>query len=149
MGMMDLIWDKLTDVDWGETAPYVDTLLVPVININLTSKAQFNNQRHHSLHVAAEVERQLTGRVMLMPPIAYITNEAWFQSYVTNIRRRAANGEFAHVFFLIDETVLEQTQDIDWGHRLKVADSSSSVEDARAEIRNLCEQLVQKWQEEV
>lgn len=144
-----MIWDKLHDHDWSKVAPYVDTLLIPVININLEDKAKFDEQRTDSLYAAAEIERQLTGRVILMPPVSYITNDAAIQSYVTSIRRRAQNSGFGHLFFLIEGALIEETEDIDWGDYLEVPPMPSSSAEASNEIRKLCEQIIQIWQKEV
>ena len=140
-----MIWDKLNEQDWKKVAPYADTLLIPVMNIDLENKAELEYQRKDSLHTAAEIERQLTGRVLLLPPVAYIANETWFQSYITSIRRQGEVGGFRHLFFLLDEKVLEVTPHIDWGAHLSISEQRDSV----AQIQQLCEQIVQKWQKEV
>ena len=140
-----MIWDKLSDTDWKKAAPYVDTLLVPVIDINMSDKASFSEQHRHSLDIAIKIERQLTGRVMLMPPVSYVADEVWLQPYVTNIRQQGEAAGFSRLFFLIEEALLERVNTVDWGDYLKV----SIIEDTDEQIRNLCEQIVHEWRKEV
>lgn len=140
-----MIWDKLSEQDWKKVAPYVDTLLVPVLNIDLANKAELGEEQQVILNAAAEVERQLTGRLILMPPVPYIANETWFQAYISSIRRRAEDGGFRHLFFILQETSLELNPLIDWGEYISVSQRPHSA----AQIRQLCEQIVQQWQKEV
>lgn len=144
-----MIWDKLNERDWVKAAPYVDTLLIPVIEVHLDQKATFAKQRRDSVRAAVEMERQLTGRTVLMPPVSYITNDDWLAPYVANIRQQTKRAGFSYSFFLIDEKLAEKTRDIDWGNVITVPELPSSAAEKRHKIRKLCEQLIQKWQEEV
>lgn len=140
-----MIWDNLDEQDWKKAAPYVDTVLVAVCDIKPENKLDLSSQTSRTVYVASEIERQLKGRVMLMPPVSYLSNEPWFQSYVSSIRSRAEKGGFRHLFFVVEERVLETTPGVDWGTALTVSGDDNSD----AQIRQLCEQIVRQWQEEV
>lgn len=142
-----MIWDKLED--WHSVAPYVDTLLIPVIDVNVTDKAKLNEGWPDTLNAAGEIERQLTGRVILMPPIPFIANDEWMQALVNDIRSRVESGEFTYLFFLMDEDLRRRTPDVDWGTCLTFSDMPSSPTRTTEQIRQLCEQIIQKWQKAV
>lgn len=140
-----MIWDKLQQDYWQKAAPYVDTILIPVVPLPLHDKAQLGKEPLKCQKHAIDIERQLTGRVVLMPPVIHVVNEPWFQSYIQSIRQRAIQGGFNHLFFLLDEDTQQMTPDIDWFDHLIIP----KCDQREAQIRKLCEQILDIWQKEV
>lgn len=140
-----MIWDKLQHENWQKAAPYVDTILIPVVPLPLQNKAELSEEPLACQEIGIEIEQQLTGRVMLMPPVTHVANEAWLQSYIKSIRQQAVRGGFNHLFFLLDEDTRQVTPDINWFDHLVVSKHGRREE----QIRKLCEQIVNLWQKEV
>ena len=65
---------RLTEMrqdEWTKVAPYVDTLCLPVYRTAFSEKRIRLEERRVVEAVADRVERALTGRLLLLPAIAY------------------------------------------------------------------------------
>ncbi|MFC4078072.1 DUF2487 family protein [Salinithrix halophila] len=95
---------RLTNLDmeeWKQSAPYVDSLLVPVYGIRLPGKQPELFGPRLTERVAKAVEQELTGRLLLMPAIPYQgLDDKVFFSYIDSVVRELAPYGFHHLFFL-------------------------------------------------
>ncbi|SEN28408.1 DUF2487 family protein [Lihuaxuella thermophila] len=94
------------DMDqWSQYAPYVDTLCLPIYPLRIKDK-QIEIQRGQVVErVASLVEKQLTGRLLLLPSITYVGQEEAFFAYVTEIVQDLAGSGFYHLVLVTDGEV--------------------------------------------
>ena len=144
-----MIWDKLETENWQKAAPYVDTALIPIVNVYASSKEKWSKLEDDALYAAAAIERQLTGRVMLMPLIPYITNESWCKTYVGEIGCRVREGGFTSAFFILAEKTVRELPDLGAEELVLVPVLSANEAERSEQIQQLCEQIIGKWQKEV
>jgi hypothetical protein len=79
----------------------IDTVLVPVIKVNMGMKAdQYVNQAFWVLGVAAQIEEQLAGRIVLLPTVTYTGSHDWnalqlfLNQYAIDLGQSVANVVF-------------------------------------------------------
>src|SRR5690625_3718452 len=70
-------WSKDHLKTYIETKEYVDTLLIPLIKLDLKNDKQLENsglEREYLDILSYEIERRLAGRIMLLPAYTYMYN---------------------------------------------------------------------------
>lgn len=79
-------WTKANIETYLETKEYIDTLLIPLVKLDLTNDEQMKNSaltREYVDILANELERRLAGRLMLLPTYIYVNDV----NYETEIKR--------------------------------------------------------------
>ncbi|WP_054949636.1 DUF2487 family protein [Numidum massiliense] len=144
-----MIWNQLKEDEWRKAAPYVDTALVPVLDIYGLGKEALPVYGRHVGRATEVLERQLTGRVLCMPPLPFTVDDTAFSEHVALVRKRFNEAGFRFIFFVMDEATVKATGQVDWGMLLQVSETPESQDEAEEEIRQLCEQIVREWQKDV
>jgi hypothetical protein len=94
---------SLDHEDWIRWAPYVDTLLLPLYRIRISGKQPVLGEARRVREVASRVERELTGRLLLLPAIPYATADPGsLLQYVEHVADEV-KGDFHHFILLAPE----------------------------------------------
>jgi len=114
-------WLKNDLEKYGQAKEYIDTLLIPLIPFRMadTREAEKSAQQAEGISIIAnEIEKELTGRVLLAPPFHYLqTGDRTLE--VRRVNEWAAEMKeqpFEHIFLL--------TFDSSWKKLEKELDSS-------------------------
>ncbi|WP_243290051.1 YpiF family protein [Bacillus sp. FJAT-47783] len=96
------------DIDqYVQAKEYVDTAVVPLVPISFSEQMkQVVSKGEFVLTLANELERQLKGRILLLPPYTYLKNEEENKDKELKKWKATIKPHFKHVIFL--------TSDEDW-----------------------------------
>lgn len=70
-------WTKANIETYIETKEYIDTLLIPLVKLDLNNDKQMKEsalEREYIDALSYEIERRLAGRLMLLPTYSYVNN---------------------------------------------------------------------------
>lgn len=150
-------WSKDHLETYVDTKEYIDTLLVPLVNINMKNDKQLIKsglEREYIEILAYEIERRLAGRIMLLPTFVYTYNShydkeqerlnLWVQSF--------KQESFDNTFILtLDYEWSKRAQDID-GHILWLShipfdhiNEASAKPFVKSQADNLSETIQSFW----
>jgi hypothetical protein len=148
-------WDTMIMQDWEEYASYIDTICIPIaptqLNKNVTGFLHWVRVMNE---IGLNLERKLTGRLLLLPMIPYRgENKDIFLTYLKEIITQLSNLGF-HYFILLfhyrDKEISEEfTQQ--YGDNLAVSSYftrikvTASVEEMEAEAQFLYQQILHIW----
>ncbi|PRX40059.1 uncharacterized protein DUF2487 [Planifilum fimeticola] len=134
--------------EWTKVAPYVDTLCLPVYRLFLSEKQIHLEERRIVEAVAERVERALTGRLLLLPAIAYEGGDREaFRAYLSSVLAELVRSAFHHFVVILPEELAEAAEDRGkiTVHPLPVREEATEEEiDEWAEV--LQERIVGLWQ---
>lgn len=83
--------------EWKEKAAYIDTFCLPVYSFRLQNKEPEFNELETVERISAQIERELTGRLLLLPPIVYIgKNPSTLHQYIQEVIASFAEAQFHH-----------------------------------------------------
>ncbi|GAB2574618.1 DUF2487 family protein [Gracilibacillus alcaliphilus] len=104
-------WKKKDLQLFFQSKSYIDTLIIPVIPIELASEAsaaKLADQKRSIQIISDELERQFMGRLFLSPNYSYIYNQDYQQGIelLNQWTSTLSNEHFNHIFFL--------THDVNW-----------------------------------
>ncbi|SFS94676.1 DUF2487 family protein [Marininema halotolerans] len=91
---------KLAQDEWLRSAPFVDTLLIPVYRIGMTDKNPDLDEAKFTEKIARGVEQELTGRLLLMPAVPYGAEKNVFLHYVNDVIRQFSSSGFHYCFVI-------------------------------------------------
>lgn len=96
---------------YSQSKDYVDTAIVPLIPISMGSDAKTLISKGEFLHlISHEVERQLKGRVYLLPDFSYLHHQKeTTMKHIEDVKRELHN-EFKHVMFLTCDDTLKHSE---------------------------------------
>lgn len=159
MPLMKLIGRKVTAMKWNQSdlnkyisaKEYIDTLLIPLIPYQISDdgKMEKHAQQGELLSIfTTELERDLTGRTMLLPNYYYLST----QEKETEIERLnyfiadAKEQPFEHVFIITSDSAWKKHEkdldaDVLWWPGIKSADMQSK------ELRLLIHDQVEQFSE--
>ncbi|WP_053358066.1 YpiF family protein [Fictibacillus sp. FJAT-27399] len=142
---------------YQQSKEFVDTVIIPLQPLSFGPSMRTSaGMADYSLLIAEETERQLHGRLFLMPSFTYLKLEseealmARLHSWVSELKEEG----FRHIFFL--------TSDADWKkaeHELRetllwmpvipmeTMDSSYKEEIVKEQVKQLFQIILHKWQE--
>ncbi|MED2972763.1 YpiF family protein [Fictibacillus sp. B-59209] len=142
---------------YQQSKEFVDTVIIPLQPLSFGPSMRTSaGMADYSLLIAEETERQLHGRLFLMPSFTYLKLEsevalmARLHSWVSELKEEG----FRHIFFL--------TSDADWKkaeHELEetllwmpvipmeTMDSSYKEEIVKEQVKQLFQIILHKWQE--
>ncbi|GAA0423015.1 MAG: DUF2487 family protein [Bacillota bacterium] len=98
-------WNKADLAQYLEAKEYIDTILIPLIPYQMSTESELEKnafQNELTTVLANDLEKELTGRVMLTPSYYYVkhaTKEEEIErlhGWITEIQKQP----FSHVFFL-------------------------------------------------
>jgi len=96
-------WKHMNENEWKEVAAFVDTLLIPIHSLQLRDKMVGAKQSRLIESVAEELERSLTGRILLLPSISYIgQNPDVFKAYISEIIKEMNQSGFYYLVMVTD-----------------------------------------------
>lgn len=104
--------------DFLTNKQFIDTVIVPLVQIDLTEQGikQSSSASDYLLNLTNFIEHQFKGRIMLMPPVTYLTGVDQSGAVMLFEQQLQAAG-FKHVFFMTSDhalTTLQQTHNIVW-----------------------------------
>lgn len=95
---------KLVDLhpeSWYRSAPFVDTLLLPIAPVKVEGKLFVEEEKNQVEEICVSAEKQLMGRVLLLPTIHYLpttaeNTERFFEELITQF----AESDFTYLFLV-------------------------------------------------
>lgn len=116
-------WSRESLKQYVDAQEYIDTLLIPLVPLKLKDVQDLEKnafQRELLNILSNEIERELAGRIMLLPEYVYLANadleqecerlNSWIQA--------AKNQPFEHILFLTFDVAWKQLEDRLEGHLL-------------------------------
>lgn len=77
--------------DWQEQAPFVDTLCLPIYELQFANK-QLDIVRGREIErIASLVEKKLTGRLLLLPAMSYVFDKAYLARVIDKLQQSGFN----------------------------------------------------------
>ncbi|WP_270179040.1 YpiF family protein [Alkalihalobacillus sp. CinArs1] len=153
---------KWTESDIGvyvKEKEYVDTAVIPLIPISLTSNVKSTVSMGEYISIIAnELERQLKGRLLLVPAFTYLQteDEASRTARLKQVEAELMEGGMKHIITL--------TSDVDWKQSenqlssgllwmpaipLEHMDEQYKVETVSAQIKQVLQFVTNKWQSSI
>ncbi|MCK6257503.1 YpiF family protein [Fictibacillus sp. KIGAM418] len=142
---------------YQQSKEFVDTVIIPLQPLSFGPSMRTSaGMADYSLLIAEETERQLHGRLFLMPSFTYLKLESEealmsrLHSWVSELKEEG----FRHIFFL--------TSDADWKKAeqeleetllwmpvipMETMDSSYKEEIVKEQVKQLFQIILHKWQE--
>ncbi|KEZ53030.1 YpiF family protein [Metabacillus indicus] len=105
-------WTAGDAASYLESADYVDTAVVPLIQADFgTGLKHAAAEGEYALLISEDLERQLKGRVFLMPPVSYLKDAAedaenTVQQWYINLEK-----SFSHIFFMTSDPYWKTKED--------------------------------------
>ncbi|RLL48215.1 DUF2487 family protein [Oceanobacillus piezotolerans] len=96
-------WHKTDVSQYVEAKEYIDSAVIPLISLDFSLDIEKNAAQNEILEIlASQLERELTGRLMLVPSYYYIKtgNREVEISRLNNWVEHIKTQPFRHVFFL-------------------------------------------------
>ncbi|MCA0985768.1 YpiF family protein [Guptibacillus algicola] len=153
---------KWTESDievYAKEREYVDTAVVPLIPISLTSNLKSTVSMGEYINIISnELERQLKGRLLLVPAFTYLQSETQDSrtERFKKIEDELTDGGMKHIITL--------TSDVDWKQSeehlssgllwmpaipLEHMDEQHKVETISAQIKQVLQFVTNKWQSSI
>lgn len=143
------------DIDVVESQKqYIDTVLIPLIHIDFTSKKIKNSavDANFLLSVTHFVEMQLKGRLLLLPPTTY-TESTLPESLLPNMQQQLVEAGFKHIVFITSDLrwkTHEQSYSIIWlpAIPLESMDNSMKAKILEEQLKQVIPYLTDAWSNE-
>ncbi|RDW22054.1 YpiF family protein [Oceanobacillus chungangensis] len=144
-------WRSSDLTKYGDSKQYIDTIIIPLIPFQMSHNEELEKLAFQSelLNIfTSEIEKELAGRIMLMPAYSYLksadieTEINRINGWITDIKEQP----FANVFlFTLDATWKKKEQTLDghmlWLPSVQLGDLQSK--EMRAMIRDQVNQLIE------
>lgn len=107
---------EVKDIDqYLRAKEYVDTAIVPLVALSFDSDLkQLASKGEFILALANEMERQLKGRILLLPPYTYLKNHEDDSDKVLKKWKDTIKLHFKHVIFLTSDEKWRGNGDEGW-----------------------------------
>lgn len=103
---------QMNPAEWKEVATFVDTLCLPVTSIRIQEKEIQMENGEMVQYFAEELEKNLTGRLLLLPSISYTgQNPEVFKSYLNEIIKDIRQSGFYYFVFILDGSLKDLIQE--------------------------------------
>jgi hypothetical protein len=140
--------------EWQQVAPYVDTLILPVYQVEIQEKRLYVEKGKQLERVVSTLENRLAGRVLLLPAISYIGhNRFTFSSYMMEVVKAFSQSGFTYLILVVDGTIgLDEEWNHEEGQLLKTIHISLQLEDQMTseeiedQVGNIYQQILDIWQ---
>ncbi|MGG0788467.1 YpiF family protein [Peribacillus simplex] len=96
------------DLDmYMQSKEYVDTVLIPLVPLSFKGQMKQSGSMNEFLTILSlEIEKQMKGRILLLPTFHYISDEMDKVERLKSWANEVKENDFEHVFFL--------TSDFEW-----------------------------------
>ncbi|MGE7905684.1 YpiF family protein [Peribacillus sp. NPDC094092] len=96
------------DLDmYMQSKEYVDTVLIPLVPLSFKGQMKQSGSMNEFLTILSlEIEKQMKGRILLLPTFHYISDEMGKVDRLKRWANEVRENDFEHVFFL--------TSDFEW-----------------------------------
>ena len=136
---------------------YVDTVIMPLIGITFQGHVKQSASIHDFITIISrQVEQQLKGRLLLLPPMTYCND--WSRQECLEMLlnwKKSLEEEFAHVFFLTSDVEwktieAELGQSLLWTTPipLEYLDEKNKKPMMEEQVKPLLTKISQKWENE-
>ncbi|WP_170007462.1 DUF2487 family protein [Bacillus fonticola] len=138
-------WEAKDALAFQDTGEYVDTAIVPMIQLNPNTPVPSAAHAEYVQMVSYGLEKQLKGRIMLFPPVTYFEDQTPVIAHWTGNLKKVG---FSHVAYLgakgmsIDGSALRLgVPDIP----LETMDETYKQKLAGDQVQQLLQALVKHW----
>ncbi|MBK5462902.1 DUF2487 family protein [Peribacillus sp. TH16] len=84
-----------------QSKEYVDTVLIPLVPITFGSQIKQTGSMNEFLTIlSSEIEKQMKGRILLMPTFHYLSDEEDKIDLLKRWTNKVKENNFKHIFFL-------------------------------------------------
>jgi hypothetical protein len=145
--------DQINQDGWKEVAAFVDTLCLPVASVRIEEKELDIKNGKMVQYFAGELEKTLTGRLLLLPSVSYTGQDPEvFKSYFYEIIKDIRQSGFNYLVIvcdgklkaLVEECFTEEDQNLLlYAMELSPEATQSEMEE---ESRKLYEKVLELWQ---
>ncbi|MEH7254850.1 YpiF family protein [Neobacillus niacini] len=136
---------------------YVDTAVIPIFSLSFGNemKQSASNAEFITL-ITNYLERQFTGRLLLLPPFTYIKNNDPVEvlSELKNWEENIEGNEFKHIFYITSESDWKMVENqlagsLIWLPALPLEhlNDSQKISMIESQVKQLLNLFTQKWQE--
>ncbi|MBH8584879.1 MULTISPECIES: DUF2487 family protein [Thermoactinomyces] len=145
--------DQINQDGWKEVAAFVDTLCLPVASVRIKEKELDIKNGKMVQYFAEELEKTLTGRLLLLPSVSYTgQNPEVFKSYFHEIIKDIRQSGFNYFVIvydgrlkaLVEESYGENKQNLLF-HAMELSPEATQSE-MEEETRKLYEKVLELWQ---
>ncbi|MEH6991807.1 YpiF family protein [Neobacillus drentensis] len=136
---------------------YVDTAVIPVVSVSFGNEMmQSASSAEFIILLTSYLERQFTGRLLLLPPFTYLKSDhpediiLQMKKWEENIEK----NEFKHIFYITSESdwkiyEKELTGSLIWLPSLPLEhlNDQQKISMIESQVKQLLSLFTQKWQE--
>ncbi|WP_028391543.1 YpiF family protein [Bacillus cihuensis] len=138
---------------YEESKEYVDSLIIPVNPITFGAQMkQFSSMHEFMTILTMEVEKQLKGRLLLMPALTYWSEGQEKAGLIDIWKVKLAEAEFKHIFWITSDSEWKRYEDKLPGTLLWIpAIGLEYLEEGQArqmmndQVRQIIDMLTQSW----
>lgn len=146
--MMRLL--EMNQEEWQKVASYVDTLCLPIYSLSFSDKQWQEREMKMCEYVAHSLEKQLAGRMLLLPAICYTGAELpLFRDYLRNLLQNWQNSGFHYMILIGSQKYLQEDDEKKIPFFLYQATLSRgneiAVEEFDQATEKLYEEVLQLW----
>lgn len=141
---------EMNKEEWQKVASYVDTLCLPIYSLSLADKQWQDLSMKKCEYVANSLEKQLTGRVLLLPAICYTGEElSVFRDYLRSLLQSWKNSGFHYVILIGNQKYLlgedEEESPFTLYQAVLPEGNDSNVEEFDQAMEKLYEEVLELW----
>nr|WP_279326599.1 YpiF family protein [Bacillus kexueae] len=104
LGVLTVKWEGKEIDQYLQSKDYVDTVVIPLVPVGFDHQLkQIVSKGEFVLTLANELERQLKGRILLLPPITYLVNSEENKDNHLQKWKATIKPHFKHVIFLTSD----------------------------------------------
>lgn len=146
--MMRLL--EMNQEEWQKVASYVDTLCLPIYSLTLTDKQWQDESMKMCQYVAHSLEKQLAGRMLLLPAIAYTGDQlSIFRNYLCSLLQSWQKSGFHYVILIGNQKYLQEEDEKELPFSLYQASlpegNDVAMEELEQTTEKLYEEVLQLW----
>jgi hypothetical protein len=136
---------------------YVDTAVIPVISVSFGNEMmQSASSAEFITLLTSYLERQFTGRLLLLPPFTYLKSDhpEYIIQQMKKWEENIEKNEFKHIFYITSESdwkiyEKELTGSLIWLPSLPLEhlNDQQKISMIESQVKQLLSLFTQKWQE--
>lgn len=130
--------------NWQKDAPYVDTVCLPLYTNPFFDEQGLERARVIE-QIAFQVERKVTGRLLLIPAICYSRDDfSVFQTYLQQVIHSFQQTGFHYVITIADQPIAVRQEKIEHLH-FQVEKKQYSQEEIEVSAEECFQQIFDSW----
>ncbi|WP_147635420.1 DUF2487 family protein [Risungbinella massiliensis] len=146
---------KLVDLQpesWYRSAPFVDTLLLPVAPVKVEGKLFIEDEKNQIEEICVRTEKQLMGRVLLLPTVHYLPTTAEnTERFLEEIITQFGQSDFSYLFLVARSSIsnisfrnkiMSNSLQVYWNLLSSIVNHSNQLEE---EVENLTSSILTAW----